>query len=80
MGADPTALGDRALAEGNPHQVVEGLLIAAGLLFAGDLAFWHWSIVLTSVANAVLLANCAPIFVALAVWLRLSKKILPRRC
>lgn len=29
MGADPTALGDRALAEGNPHQVVEGLLIAA---------------------------------------------------
>ena len=29
MGADPTALGDRALAEGNPHLVVEGLLIAA---------------------------------------------------
>jgi NADH-quinone oxidoreductase subunit F len=29
MGADPTALGDRALAEGNPHLVLEGLLIAA---------------------------------------------------
>jgi len=29
MGADPSALGDRALAEGNPHLVVEGLLIAA---------------------------------------------------
>jgi NADH-quinone oxidoreductase subunit F len=29
MGADPTALGDRALAEGNPHLIVEGLLIAA---------------------------------------------------
>ncbi|TME29798.1 MAG: hypothetical protein E6I62_09805 [Chloroflexi bacterium] len=29
MGADPTSLGDRTLAEGNPHLVVEGLLIAA---------------------------------------------------
>ncbi len=29
MGADPAALGDRALAEGNPHLVLEGLLIAA---------------------------------------------------
>ncbi len=45
------------------------LMVAAGLLFAGDLAVWHWSIVLTSVANATLLANLAPIFVTLAVWL-----------
>lgn len=45
------------------------LMIAAGLFFAGDLAVWHWSIVLTSVANATLLANLAPIFVTLAVWL-----------
>ena len=44
------------------------LLVAAGLLFAGDLAFWHWSILLTSVANATLLANLAPLFVALAAW------------
>ena len=44
------------------------LMIGAGLLFAGDLAVWHWSIVLTSVANATLLANLAPIFVTLAVW------------
>jgi NADH:ubiquinone oxidoreductase subunit F (NADH-binding) len=29
MGADPSALGDRALAEGNPHLIIEGLLIAA---------------------------------------------------
>jgi drug/metabolite transporter (DMT)-like permease len=45
-----------------------GLMIAAGVLFAGDLAVWHWSILLTSVANATLLANLAPIFVTLAVW------------
>lgn len=45
------------------------LLLLAGFCFAGDLAVWHWSILLTSVANAVLLANCAPIFVTLAAWL-----------
>ena len=45
------------------------LALLAGVLFAGDLAVWHWSIVLTSVANSTLLANCAPIFVTLAAWL-----------
>lgn len=44
------------------------LLIAAGLAFAGDLAFWHWSIQYTSVANSTLLANLASIFVTLAAW------------
>ena len=52
-----------------------GLLIAAGLFFAGDLAFWHWSIVLTSVANSTLLANLAPIFVTLAAWLLFRKQL-----
>jgi drug/metabolite transporter (DMT)-like permease len=36
--------------------------------FAGDLAFWHTSIQLTSVANSTLLANLASIFVTLAAW------------
>lgn len=45
------------------------LMLWAGLFFAGDLAVWHWSIVLTSVANSTLLANLAPIFVTLAAWL-----------
>src|SRR5262245_4614660 len=45
------------------------LMVAAGLFFAGDLAVWHWSIMLTTVANATLLANLAPIFVTLAVWI-----------
>ncbi len=35
-----------------------------GLLFATDLAFWHWSLQFTTVANASLLANLAPIVVA----------------
>jgi drug/metabolite transporter (DMT)-like permease len=50
------------------------LLLLAGFFFAGDLAFWHWSIVLTSVANATLLANCAPIFVTLAAWLLFRRR------
>jgi len=45
------------------------LLLAAGVAFAGDLAFWHTSIQLTSVANSTLLANLASIFVTLAAWL-----------
>jgi drug/metabolite transporter (DMT)-like permease len=55
-GAAPVAAGERRL------------MTTAGLLFAADLAVWHWSIVLTSVANATLLANLAPIFVTLAAW------------
>lgn len=45
------------------------LFAAAGLAFAGDLAFWHGAIQLTSVANSTLLANLASIFVTLAAWL-----------
>jgi NADH-quinone oxidoreductase subunit F len=36
MGADPSALGDRALAEGHPHLVIEGLLIAAYAIGASE--------------------------------------------
>ena len=56
---------------GAPGRAAPGstrLLVLAGVFFAGDLAVWHWSIQLTSVANATLLANCAPIFVVLAAW------------
>lgn len=41
----------------------------AGALFAGDLGCWHLSIVYTSVANATLLANLAPVFVTLYSFL-----------
>jgi drug/metabolite transporter (DMT)-like permease len=50
------------------------LLLAAGVAFAGDLAFWHASIGLTSVANSTLLANLASIFVTLAAWLFLRQR------
>jgi drug/metabolite transporter (DMT)-like permease len=52
-----------------PRAVRWKLLALAGLAFAGDLAFWHWSIRFTSVANSTLLANLAAPFVTLAMWL-----------
>jgi hypothetical protein len=53
------------------------LLFAAGFFFAGDLAVWHWSILLTSVANTTLLANLAPIFVTAVTWFVFRQR--PRR-
>ena len=50
-------------------------LIAAGCYFAGDLSFWHGSILLTSVATSTLLANLAPIFVTLAGWLWFKERV-----
>ncbi|MGQ0664841.1 MAG: DMT family transporter [Pseudomonadota bacterium] len=48
-----------------------------GFSFAGDLAFWHWSVVLTTVANSTLLANFAPIFVALWGWALFGERFRP---
>jgi drug/metabolite transporter (DMT)-like permease len=47
----------------------------AGLFFAGDLAVWHWSIHFTSVANATLLANFAPLFVMLGSWFMFGQRV-----
>jgi drug/metabolite transporter (DMT)-like permease len=41
----------------------------SGFFFAGDLAVWHFSIMYTTVANATLLANFAPVVVTLLGWL-----------
>lgn len=53
------------------------LLALAGLFFAGDLAFWHWSIKFTSVANSTLFANFAPIFVTLGARMIFDQRIRP---
>ncbi|HEX7198853.1 MAG TPA: DMT family transporter, partial [Dongiaceae bacterium] len=46
-----------------------------GVLFAGDILFWHWSITYTTVANATLFANLAPVVVTLGAWLYLRERI-----
>lgn len=44
-------------------------LSVPGLFLAGDLALWHAALKITTVANATLLANMAPIFVAIGAWI-----------
>jgi drug/metabolite transporter (DMT)-like permease len=62
-----------------PANPVEyALMGAAGLFFAADLTVWHWSIKLTSVANATLLANFSPIFIALGGWLLYRQRVSSR--
>ena len=61
-------------ARSSPRPLYWPLLLAAGFAFAGDLAFWHASIQLTSVANSTLLANLASIFVTLAAWLAFGQR------
>jgi len=53
-------------------------IFLAGFFFAGDLALWHWSIQLTSVANATLFANFAVIFVVAFSRLFQGEVIAPR--
>ena len=55
---------------------VEWLPMAVpGALFAGDIFFWHWSITYTTVANATLFANLAPVIVTFGAWFYLREHI-----
>jgi drug/metabolite transporter (DMT)-like permease len=49
--------------------------ILSGVAFAGDLCFWHMSIMHTSVANATFFATTAPIWVVLFGWLLLRQRV-----
>jgi drug/metabolite transporter (DMT)-like permease len=49
--------------------------VLAGAAFAGDLFFWHLSILNTTVANATFFATTAPIFVVLVTWLVLRRRV-----
>lgn len=70
----PAAVSETDRALRRPVGSTWPLLALAGFMFAGDLATWHWSIGLTSVANATLLANFAPIFVTLGSWLLFKER------
>lgn len=64
---------DRSTAK--PDRADRWWVIIAGLLFAGDLTFWHLAIVNTSVANATFLATLAPVWVVLGSGLFLAEKV-----
>jgi drug/metabolite transporter (DMT)-like permease len=50
-------------------------VILSGLFFAGDLFFWHLSILATTVANATFIATMAPVWVAFGAWMVFREKI-----
>jgi drug/metabolite transporter (DMT)-like permease len=51
--------------------------LIAGVFTAGDLALWTSSLAFTTAANATLLGNTAPLWVALGAWLILKQKLSP---
>ncbi len=52
-----------------------GELLLAGAFFGGDLAFWHLALHNTTVANATLFANAAPIFVVIGGRLIFGRRV-----
>lgn len=65
-------------AEGSerPKSLRDFALIAmAGFYLAADVAVWHYSIQMTTVANSTLLANVAPVFVVLGGWLLFRTRV-----
>jgi drug/metabolite transporter (DMT)-like permease len=53
-------------------------LVLAGLLFAGDMALWNWSLHLTTVANSTLITNLTPLLVMLAARVLFGEPITGR--
>jgi drug/metabolite transporter (DMT)-like permease len=60
-------------ADWRSHAMVSVAL--SGIFFAGDLFFWHLSILATTVANATFLATTAPVWVALGAFMFLRERI-----
>ena len=67
-------IAERGQAEPRPRPFARPTLMA-GLMFTGDLFFWHLSIVHTTVANATFFATTAPIWVVVFGWLLFRDKV-----
>ena len=52
--------------------------VLAGLFTAGDFALWNTSLSYTTAANATLLGNTAPLWVALGAWLLFRERLSTR--
>lgn len=70
------ATSGRGQAVAKPTGLLDCLaLMVPGLMLAGDLIAWHISLHMTSVANATLFTNMAPIFVTLGGWFLFRTRI-----
>ncbi len=65
----------RGEGKARPDAAARLSVVLAGLLFAGDLTFWHLAIMNTSVANATFLATLAPVWVVLGSGLFLGEHV-----
>lgn len=64
-----------ASAYDNPRPIHDRwLLVLCGLFFAADLMALHWSIRLTSAANAILFLNAQPLYVIFGAWLLFGER------
>lgn len=70
--AAPLLLGMTGLG-GGPGRP-SGWAVTAGVFFAADIAFWHYGLTFTSVANATVLTNLTPIVVTYAAWLMFRER------
>ena len=62
-------------AKGNINRQNVIFPVLAGLFTAGDFALWNTSVHYTTAANATLLGNTAPLWVALGAWLLFREKL-----
>ena len=53
------------------------VMLGTGAVFAADLAFWHYGIHYTSVANATVLSNLTPVLVTVVGWLLFAERPRP---
>ena len=63
----------RAKCSINRHNILFPIL--AGLFTSGDFALWNTSVNYTTAANATLLGNTAPLWVALGAWLLFRERL-----
>lgn len=73
MGAARAEVPVRSLFSITPRDAA--LMLLCGAMLAADLALWHISITLTSVANATLFNNCAPVILLILGWVFFRERI-----
>ena len=63
-----------AILKAEPDRRAVLFAVLAGAFFGVDLTLYYTALTYTTVANATLMSNCAPVFVALAAWMLLGER------
>ena len=64
----------RAQEPGRGRGLVPPILAVAGVMFTLDLAFWHYGLHYTTVANATVLTNLTPVVVTAVAWIAFRER------